>query len=119
MGITTENLETTETGSILIMESNNSPVYENSWVDYHVAWKPVKYWKDCYGIVHIEGMMKNGTMLVSAFTLPDGYRPAGRIAFYSESANADGRVDVLTDGTVVPYGGTNGWINFNVMFRPA
>jgi hypothetical protein len=52
----------------------------NNWVQFGTSY-PVTYWKDGFGVVHLTGGLKAGTVSegitsVPIFTLPAGYRPA-------------------------------------------
>ena len=52
----------------------------NGWASFGANY-PVTYWKDAFGVVHLSGGLKNGTVSegiasVPIFTLPAGYRPA-------------------------------------------
>ena len=55
----------------------------NDWVQFGLVSTdyPVTYWKDGFGVVHLSGGLKDGTVSdgvasVPIFTLPAGYRPA-------------------------------------------
>jgi hypothetical protein len=82
--------------------SVGAPAFTNSWVNFGSGWADAAYWKDPFGMVHLRGLIKSGTVTASAFTLPPGYRPEVNQVFGVVSNGAAGRVDVLTDGTVVP-----------------
>lgn len=76
--------------------------FTNSWVNYGSGETAAAYWKDPFGIVHLEGLIKSGSVGSAAFTLPLGYRPAANVVFGVESNNSHGRVDVDTSGNVTP-----------------
>lgn len=86
--------------------------YQNSWIDYDTGtWYPGSYYKDSLGIVHLRGLVKNGTMGSNIFTLPAGYRPSKQILFSSLQNNASGRLDVTAGGGVVATAGLAGVSN--------
>jgi hypothetical protein len=94
--------------------------FENSWVNYSDDTAPAAYWKDAFGVIHIQGLIKSGTVGQAAFTLPPGYRPDFQHPFGTVSNGAIGRVDVMADGTVVPASPSNNtWVALDgIAFRP-
>lgn len=95
------------------------PAFTNSWVVFGGGWQVPGFWRDPLGIVHLRGLMKDGTVGSSAFTLPPGFRPALAETFAIISNAAFGRLDVLADGTVTPIApSSNLWVSLNgVTFR--
>ncbi len=89
-----------------------APSFTNSWVNYGAGYNDCGYRKDEMGWVHLRGLVKNGTDGASIFTLPAGYRPQARELLVGASEDHYGRIDILTDGTVVPSAGTTapGWV---------
>lgn len=88
--------------------ATGQPAFTNAWVNYDSGWMPAGFWRDPFGMVHLRGLIKNGTVGSAAFTLPPGFRPsAGAETFPSISNGAIGRVDVSTDGTVTPASPSN------------
>lgn len=79
-----------------------APPFTNSWVNYGSGWQVAGLWKDASGIVRLRGLIKTGTVGQSAFTLPPGYRPPFSETFAINSNSAFGRLDVQSDGLVVP-----------------
>ena len=79
------------------------PGFDNSWVNWGAPNFDAGYWKDPFGFVHLQGVIKSGTVGDSSFTLPPGLRPAATAGpFIVLSNGAAGRVDVGADGTVTP-----------------
>lgn len=81
--------------------------FENSWVNYGGGYAAAEYYKDYDGVVHLKGMIKNGTRNVTAFTLPTDYRPVDRRLFGTISSAAlpaidVGRIDITSAGAVIP-----------------
>ena len=86
--------------------------FSNSWANYGSGFANAAYMIDGHGTVHLRGMIKSGTVGSSAFTLPSGYRPAATTLCSTISNGAVGRVDVKTDGTVVPSApSSNAWVS--------
>jgi hypothetical protein len=103
----------------LVVEPKQSPTFQNSWVDFGVSFAPAKYYKDPFGIVHLEGLIKNGASGSPAFTLPAGYRPSAEEIFTSFSNAGLASVNVNFAGQVIPSGGT-GYLSISgITFRAA
>ena len=93
-----------------------APAFTNSWVNYGTGYANAAYWKDPFGMVHLRGLIKSGTVGNAAFTMPPGYRPEVSHLFGTISNGAIGRVDVLTDGTVTPLSPSNNtWVSLEGM----
>lgn len=92
-----------------------APTLLNSWVNYGGGYNNAGYFKDSLGIVHLRGLIKDGTATggTTLFTLPVGYRPAARELFNAQSNGALGRIDVTTVGTVSIQMGSNAWISLD------
>jgi hypothetical protein len=82
--------------------------YQNSWANVGGAYQTGRYMKDAAGFVHLSGPITGGTIGSAAFTLPAGYRPAGRLIFAANSTGVT-RIDVAANGQVIPYTGSNGY----------
>jgi hypothetical protein len=88
---------------------------------------PVGFYKDPFGIVHLQGSVNTGDAAALIFTLPAGYRPGAQIDF-SVPAFAGGgttfttnRAAILADGTVYNDRGTGtSYVSLNgITFRAA
>lgn len=87
------------------------------WVNFNTATNPqVQYRKTPDGMVELFGVIKSGTVGLSAFTLPTGYRPSLLINPSCTSNAAFGVVTIKADGTVVPAAGSNVYFDFG-LFR--
>lgn len=88
--------------------------YSNSWVSYDngSVHPTAGYLLDAMGFVNFRGGIKSGTVAVTAFTLPTGYRPTHRlefIVFAYGTGQGYAIVQVNSNGTVVVTGyGSNG-----------
>jgi hypothetical protein len=84
--------------------------YTNGWASYGSPFSPARYIKDDLGVVHLDGLIAGGTIAAGAFTLPVGFRPAYQQIYAAVcNPNAIGRLDILTNGTVIPNTGSNVW----------
>jgi len=95
------------------------PAFMNSWTNYDTTYNPAGYFKDSLGIVHLRGLVKNGTNNTTIFTLPVGYRPSNReLQAVQTNLNIIGRVDILADGQVTVVSGSNVWVSLDgITFR--
>lgn len=96
--------------------------FSNSWVDYDSD-RPARFCKDALGWVHLEGIIKSGTVPAAAFTLPVGYRPGhvgSNAHFIVDANNAAGFVQVNVDGVVNVGAGSNVYVSLaQIHFRAA
>jgi len=111
-------------GTLLAGADNNdpskyiTPTLSNSWVTFGGAFGAVRYWKDGNGTVHLTGIMKDGTINATAFTLPVGFRPAGTALYPVMSNDALGRLQIDSAGVVTPKAGSNAYFSLDgVTFR--
>lgn len=90
-----------------------APSFLNSWVNYDTTYNDAGYFKDTVGVVHLRGLVKNGTIGTAIFTLPAGYRPIRRQLFTTSSNGALGRCDVEANGNVLANAGNNAWFSLD------
>lgn len=76
--------------------------FTNGWADLAGGGLTVGFFKDANGTVYLRGTIKSGTIGLSAFTLPAGYRPVGTARIGVASNGAFGEVDLASSGTVTP-----------------
>lgn len=91
----------------VVIEQWNTPSFLNSWINYGSTRNPVGYFKDPFGIVHLRGVAKSGTIGTAIFNLPAGYRPTNQEVFPVVSNGTFGYCDVFSSGDVVASSGTN------------
>ena len=85
-----------------------TPTLLNSWVRYDVGYYTAEYMRESSGVVYLRGDIKLGSVGLSSFVLPVGYRPALTQRFIVKMGlSTHGEVIVYTDGNVVFYQGTN------------
>jgi len=95
------------------LEQWNAPTLLNSWVNYGSPFNPAGYWKDPFGVVHLRGTIKLGTIGSLAFLLPVGYRPVNTELLVCISNGAVGRVSVSGAGGVNPDAGNNTYVSLD------
>lgn len=103
-----------------LVGGSGEPAFENSWVNYSAGThQAARFWKDPMDMVHVEGLVKNGTVGGGGvvFTLPAGYRPAAVLIYATDTGTGYGRVDVAADGKVTAVSGGNGNFSINLSFK--
>jgi hypothetical protein len=105
--ITNGKISASSTGSFFPIETLISPTLLNGWVNYGAALKTVGYQKDCFGIVHIFGSLKSGTIGSILFTLPSGYRPSADMKFAGTENNSPATIYITSSGNVQQITGSN------------
>lgn len=89
--------------------------FQNSWANYGSNWETCQYRRHSNGIVEIKGLMRNGTLTSTAFTLPIGFRPADDIHAIAFSNLDVGGVRIYSDGRFIPGNpGSNTWFSCRV-----
>lgn len=109
----------------LTSETVVAPLLENSWVNFGGVHRTAGYWKDREGLVHLRGVIKNGTTTNGTilFILPVGYRPATTERFPASSEDSVGtrtltQVAIQSDGAVAFLIGANGYLSLSgISFR--
>jgi hypothetical protein len=89
--------------------TDNGPTFGvGRWQNLGGIWQPAAFYKDAFGIVHLEGVVWDNFGLNQSriFILPAGYRPAASHIFVvtgreiTDAREAHGRIDVGSDGAV-------------------
>lgn len=102
------------------LEASVAPTLLNGWVNFDAGFQTAAYYKDGFGVVHLEGLVKLGTSGSVIFNLPAGYRPALHKHFSVVANAAAGDIRVNTTGDVVHYAGSTTWLSLDgVTFRAA
>lgn len=88
--------------------------FQNGWVDFGAPFPLTRFFKDLSGVVHLTGMVKNGTLNSTAFTMPVGYRPSGTLRFAAlDGVAGPAFIDIQTSGIVqVRFGSSN--VSFSI-----
>jgi hypothetical protein len=86
---------------------------------------PAGFYKDPFGVVHVQGTVNTGPTFAEIFTLPAGYRPATQIDFsvpaFVGGTFTTNRATITTDGRVFNDRGTGtSFVSLNsITFRAA
>jgi hypothetical protein len=106
-----------------IIGAAGEPTFKNSWVNWGPPFFDAGYWHDPMGFVHLQGIIKSGTVGSPAFTLPPGLWPAataGPFSVNSNSTSGAGRIDVSSNGDVTPMlPAVNGWVSLHGVYFKA
>lgn len=115
-----DRLDSIEDGSRIALENWISPPLTNGWTNYGSGYSTAGYYKDVFGVVHLRGLIKNGTLSNAAFNLPAEYRPLQVVLLGTISDNHIGRVVISTAGSVIPQSpSTNAYVALDgLSFRP-
>ena len=114
----TGKFSTVEATSGLITETMIKIIspYANSWVKFGAGWAPIKYRKTPDGTVQLRGLMKNGIIGSSPFTLPTGYRPTISLIFAAATSTGYGEMRISSGGIVTAISGGTSWFSVNCNF---
>lgn len=93
--------------------------FTNSWVNLGTGYSKTGYYKRADGTVEMKISMANGTLNVSAFTLPVQYRPASPIYVAAIANGVLGILIVDPSGTVTPFAASNASFRCNFSFTAA
>jgi hypothetical protein len=109
--------------------ATNEPGFQNGWTnDGTFTTSTTAFYKDPWGVVHLKGLVKNGTVGSAIFALPCGYGTSERQIHTTLSVNNVARVDIVPEecgdgrhsASVVPVTGSNAWISLDgITFRAA
>jgi len=103
-----------------VVGAAGEPAFQNGW---HAPGFPgdegLSFYKDPWGIVHIQGSTSNSGSTSTVFTLPAGYRPAKNLYLAVYGAGGSIAFIQITDtGDVNPFGGSTTFLGLtNVTFR--
>lgn len=89
--ITTLESKVTDSGWI-------APTMTNSWVNYGGNYTTLAYRK-INGVVHLRGLIKDGTINAAICTLPAGYRPSGQTVFMQTGSQINETTGAASAGT--------------------
>lgn len=84
--------------------ASDENLFVNSWVDYGNNLQTLRFMKDDFGFVNLEGVIKNGSAN-TVLTFPVGYRPLTEkyitIMHWNGSARNVGTANVAASGTLI------------------
>lgn len=89
-----------------------TPTLLNGWVNYGSGFTTAGYRK-VGNKVMLKGLLKDGTMTLSMFVLPTGYRPTQTSIYAVNSGGVFGSIYIQTDGNVYAVVGSNAFISLD------
>ena len=99
--------------------ATGQPTFQNGWNNVGSPYPLAAFYMDNQGIVHLEGLIKSGTIGQIVFILPFGYIPTLDLHFVVNSNNAFGAININNSGTVDVTVGSNVWVALDgITFRP-
>jgi hypothetical protein len=102
--------------------STLEPPFAHSWVNNGGGAATAAYRKFPDGLVKLKGLIKSGTLGLTAFTLPVGYRPSTTHYFGVGCNVGTGAIGILTvdaNGGVIPSKGSNVDFSIECAFKAA
>jgi translation elongation factor EF-G len=90
----------------------------NGWVSYSQTgdsnWAKPAFYKDNMGIVHVKGLISNGTINTTCAILPAGYRPKDQIIRTCVTGdNSVQRMDIDPAGNITAVSGSSGFVSLD------
>ena len=92
-----------------------APALLSSWVNFSASYNPAGYFKDPWGVVHLRGVLRSGTVGASSFTLPAGYRPANIEKLATVSNGAMGTIEIYPSGDLTLIAGSNVYFSLDAL----
>jgi hypothetical protein len=101
-----------------VQEAWIAPTLLNNWTNYGESYSQAGYFKDSFGIVHLRGFVKGGSIGTnsttdSIFYLPSTYRPPKLLYFVSVSNNTLAVITIALSGAVNCIYGNNAWLSLD------
>jgi hypothetical protein len=108
-------IEGGSSGGLSWQDVAGGPGFEDSWVNFAGGYFDAAYAKDDRRqTVLLRGLVKDGTISGTIFTLPAGFRPpatAGPYTAWSQGGTPASMIEVTTAGEVNIFGGNNGGVS--------
>ena len=108
-----KQLEEVRKAFTVYVQGWTAPSFSNSWVNFDGTANQCGYMRDPHGFVHLRGKVKTGTINTAIFTLPANYRPQYVETFVGISNDAVCKIEVETDGDVIPVTGNNTYVSLD------
>jgi len=117
--ITAAKISTSALGPAKVVGATGAPSYENSWGTTCCGDESARFYKDPWGIVHLQGSTYNAApSSATIFTLPVGYRPAGTLYYSTYGAGGSpAYIEITSSGAVISYTAQTFVSLTNISFR--
>jgi hypothetical protein len=98
-----------------IVGAAGEPPFQNGWANAGGLLSTAGFFKDPLGFVHLKGTLNAGPSGLTAFTLPEGYRPAEELILpvASSGLGTGAYMRVLQDGELQPVHGAGFAVAFD------
>jgi hypothetical protein len=87
--------------AVQLVGTVGEPGFRNGWANYGGAWSHAGFWKDAFGVVHLQGTLTGKSANKVAFQLPAGYRPATDLFTVAANATHASSIEILTNGELL------------------
>jgi hypothetical protein len=88
----------TQSEAFHLVGTAGEPPFQNGWGNFGDIFSEAGFFKDALGIVHLKGTLSGPGNSTTAFTLPEGYRPAEALVMPAAGAGAGGIGAILIIG---------------------
>jgi hypothetical protein len=102
------NLSNSSNGVSITVEAKHfvgaegEPAFQNGYGNTNdVGYAGLNFWKDPFGVVHLEGLINCGSTMHAIFILPTSYRPSTNKILNVQSDSGIAQLLISTDGTVM------------------
>lgn len=92
------------------------PAYIGTWTTFGAPYPAARAYKDLLGVVHVEGLVKNGAIGTGVIQLPQGMRPQTVQLMACFTSTGVGRFDIGTDGVIIAQAGGTGYFGLACSF---
>ena len=99
------------------VDSPGEPPFQNGWKNTGATDVTAAFFKDPYGVVHLKGLIYNGTNDAAIFVLPTGYRPSKNVIELVWRGSGTGKLNLLANGSVLLQDGAAAAALDGVTFR--
>ncbi|HEY2355674.1 MAG TPA: hypothetical protein VGH79_12330 [Gaiellaceae bacterium] len=133
--VTAAKINSSVAGAVKVVGSQGAPAYEGSWEAAGEGDESVSFYKDAFGVVHLQGSTLTGGAVTpngsaslphsptvvanTIFTLPSGDRPAGNLWFAAYGGDGSAAyIEITSTGAVTEVFGSESYIGLgNITFR--
>jgi len=93
-----------------------TPALLNGWLVYDATFGNAAMYRRLAGVTFIQCLIKSGTIGQPCFNLPVGFRPRLRLLIGVETSGAHARLDVDSNGDVIPNSGATSYFQITCCF---
>jgi hypothetical protein len=90
--------------AVQFVGTTGEPTFRNGWKNYGGVWSHAGFWKDAFGVVHLQGTLTGRHAGKVAFQLPAGYRPPAALFTVAANGNHSSSIEILANGEIIIIG---------------